>query len=296
MKRFFPVALSVLFCLIAVEAGDSSDKAAIAFLRKLQTPDGAFRPFSDNPPTSTIPLESLRATVAAVRALHYLGSDIPDKAGCIKFVARCHDPESGGFADHPKGKVGVFSTAVGLMGVAMLKMPVDKYKSGAVKFLSEHAKSFEDIRIAAAGLEAIKQPSSRAEAWLEQIGKMRNTDGTYGKDTGQARETGGAAVAVLRLGGKIDRDAVLKAMRAGQRSDGGFGSAESKTKSDLETTYRVMRAFHMLKEQPKDVAGLRSFLSKCRNADGGYGVAPGQRSTAGGTYFAAIIRHWLDKK
>ena len=56
---------------------------------------------------------------------------------------------------------------------------------------------------------------------------------------------------------------------------------------------RVMRAFHMLKEKPADVAAFRAFVAKCRNADGGYGVAPGQPSNAGGTYFASIILHWL---
>ena len=63
--------------------------------------------------------------------------------------------------------------------------------------------------------------------------------------------------------------------------------------SDLETTYRVMRAFMMLKDRPSDVNGLRRFIARCRNTDGGYGVAPGQPSTVGGSYFAAIIRHWL---
>jgi hypothetical protein len=38
---------------------------------------------------------------------------------------------------------------------------------------------------------------------------------------------------------------------------------------------------------------VRSFVAKCRNADGGYGVAPGQPSNISGTYFAAIILHWL---
>ena len=63
--------------------------------------------------------------------------------------------------------------------------------------------------------------------------------------------------------------------------------------SDLETTYRVMRAFHLLKEKPKDVAKLKEFISKCRNADGGYGVAPGQPSTVSGTYYAAVVGKWL---
>ena len=50
----------------------------------------------------------------------------------------------------------------------------------------------------------------------------------------------------------------------------------------------------MLKEKPAEPDKLRAFIAKCRNADGGYAVAPGQPSTAGGTYFAGIILHWLD--
>jgi hypothetical protein len=100
-------------------------------------------------------------------------------------------------------------------------------------------------------------------------------------------------VAVLRLGSKIDRDAVLKAVNAGQHADGGFGKDDAA--SDLETSYRVMRLYWMLKEKP-DEAKLRGFVAKCRNADSGYGVAPGQPSGIGGTYFAGIILHWLDEK
>ena len=76
-----------------------------------------------------------------------------------------------------------------------------------------------------------------------------------------------------------------------QRMNGGYGKEGTAT-SDLESTYRVMRAFVMLKSQPKDVEGVRSFVAKCRNADGGYGVSPAEPSNVNATYFAAIIRHW----
>ena len=99
-------------------------------------------------------------------------------------------------------------------------------------------------------------------------------------------------MAVLRLGGKINRD-TIKTVKAGQRTDGGFGKEDAK-ESDLETSYRVMRFFWMLKEKPNADA-LRGFIAKCRNADGGYGMAPGQPSNVGGTYFASVILHWLDE-
>ncbi|MBI3909425.1 MAG: terpene cyclase/mutase family protein, partial [Armatimonadetes bacterium] len=86
--------------------------------------------------------------------------------------------------------------------------------------------------------------------------------------------------------------AVVRALKAAQRPDGGF-SAVGDT-SDLATTYRVMRAFWMLKEKPH-LGRLREFISRCRNADGGYGPSPGQPSTASTTYFAAIVLHWIDQ-
>jgi len=77
-------------------------------------------------------------------------------------------------------------------------------------------------------------------------------------------------------------------------ADGGFGySGET---SNLETSYRITRSLHMLKAKPADPDRVRAFIAKCRNADAGYGVAPGLLSSASGTYFAAIILHWLDEE
>ena len=179
------------------------------------------------------------------------------------------------------------------MALVELKMPLEKYRDAALRYLGENAKTFEDIRIAAAGLEAAGKKPPQADSWLKQVADMRNAQGLYGEGDGRARDTGSAVVVVLRLGSKVDNsDRVLKALKAGQRRDGGFGKVGT-AGSDLETTYRVMRAFMMLKDRPSDVNGLRRFIARCRNTDGGYGVAPGQPSTVGGAYFAAIIRHWL---
>ena len=62
---------------------------------------------------------------------------------------------------------------------------------------------------------------------------------------------------------------------------------------DIESTYRVMRSFMMLKEPPADTVRLRAFIASCRNKDGGYGVTPGQPSSVSGTYYAGIVLHWL---
>ena len=98
----------------------------------------------------------------------------------------------------------------------------------------------------------------------------------------------------LRLGEtlKID-EPVRKLWREDQRNSGGYGKDEAPN-ADLESSYRVMRGLMMVKEVPADAEGLRSFVAKCRNDDGGYGPAPGETSTVSGTYYATIIRKWLD--
>jgi hypothetical protein len=197
----------------------------------------------------------------------------------------------------PGGKPDLFTTAVGVMAVTELKMPTDKVSAGAVKFLSENAKNFEDIRIAAAGLERLNEKAPNAKAWLADVGKLQNADGSFGKGPGQARATGGSVVTLLRLGGDVaDRAALVKILKDGQRRNGGYGKDDNEIASDLETTYRVMRCFVMLKASPENVEGMRSFVAKCRNEDGGYGMTPGEPSNVNATYFAGIIRHWLDGK
>jgi prenyltransferase beta subunit len=268
-------------------------KATIAYLRDCQQPDGGFLPAKTLPTQNGVRQSSLRAGTAALRALKYFGGEPRDRSACERFVERCFDKSTGGFADHPRMQPDVASTAVGLMAVVELKLPVASYREPAVDYLTKHVKSFEDIRIAAAGLEAIRLERPRAaNNWLVQLANLRHADGTFGVDDGVARATGGAVVAWLRLGGEVEhRENVLRALETGQRADGGFGKEKVKT-SDLETSYRVMRAFAMLHEKP-DVERCRAFVARCRNPDGGYGVAPGQPSSVAATYFASIILHWL---
>jgi hypothetical protein len=290
MKRTCLTLIGFLVLASSGHAGDAAVKQSIAYVQKLQTDGGGFlaQAALDKPG-----VPSLRATSAAVRALHYLGGDIKDKDACIKFVASCHDAESGGFSDVPKGKPGVFETAVGLMAVTELKMPADKYADGASKYLAENAKTFEEIRIAAAGFEAIKKKSPQEKAWLGEVLKID----VLGNGPGQSRATASAVVTILRLGSKPPAPGeCIKVLKAGQRQNGGWGKADDEIASDLETTYRVMRCFVMLKARPDNIEGVRSFVAKCRNADGGYAVAPGQPSSIGGTYFASIITHWLKEK
>jgi hypothetical protein len=297
VKRFTFASLCIVFGLVPAQGQTPEQKkATITYLQKLQTADGGFLSAAPDPNSSKRDTPSLRATSSALRALKYFGGEPRDRKACAQFVASCFDKTSGGFADQPGGKPEVFTTAVGIMAVVELKLPTDPYAAGVAKYLGDNAKTFDEIRIAAAGFETLGKRPAQVDAWLEQVAKMRNADGTFGKDDGMARDTGSAAVVVLRLGGKLEqRDQVVKTLKAGQRADGGFGKEGTKG-SDLETSYRVMRGFLMLKEKPAEVERLRAFVAKCRNHDGGYGVSPGQPSTVSATYFASIILHWLGEK
>lgn len=284
--NYYWLPVGVVLLALGPVSAQTPEAVTILYLKQLQAPGSGFRPSkADTQP-------SLRATSSALRALKYFGGAANDRAACATFVARCFDKNTGGFRDRPgEGQPDVATTAVGLMAVVELKMPSADYAGPALAFLSKNARSFEEIRIAAAGLEAIGKLPDEAADWRKLLAEMRNADGTYGKGAALPRATGGAVACQLRLGEKVaDPSAILKAIRAGQRADGGYGHADKK-ESDLETTYRVMRTFVMLKEQPA-VAKLKEFVASCRNDDGGYGVTPGATSTVSGTYFASILLHW----
>jgi hypothetical protein len=279
---------------VAAQPANPPDRDTIDFVKALRNSDGGYAPAPDRPGTPV--RSSLRATTTAIRALKYLaGGEPTDTAATAQFVEKCFDKSTGGFCDFPGEAPIVGTTAVGAMAVIDLKMPPEPFRDGVVKYLNEQTKTVEDMRIAAAAFEALHVRPPKADDWLKQIAATRNAAGTFGTDGGVARATGGTAVLILRLGGALDnRDAVLQALRQGQRPDGGFGSADREG-SDLESTYRVMRAFVMLKSKPADPTKLRTFVAKCRSESGGYGAMPGQAPTAAGTYYAAIVGHWLDQ-
>lgn len=292
------VLFLALFLPIPLAAQTAEEKqATIKFLTSLQQPDGGFIAAPPGPKPESKPMSSLRATSAAVRAIKYFGGEVPNKDKTIQFVKSCYSRSDRGFSDQPKGKIDVPTTAVGMMAAAELYP--DEFNSNhdemrCAGYLTDNAKTFEERRLAVAGMEAAKV-STVLDDWFREVRKTANPNGTYGKGDGQARETGGVIAMFLRAGQKLSDDhrkAVIAALQAGQRPDGGFGKAGEKG-SDGETTYRVMRAFHLLKEKPNDVAKLKEFFAKCRNADGGYGVAPGQPSTVSGTYYAAAVGMWL---
>lgn len=294
MPRALASMVASLLIIMPLAAQSPEQKqATIKFLQDLQTTDGGFAPAPPDSRVEKLPRGSLRATSASLRALKYFGGKPKDRAAAAKFIRSCYDPKAGGFSDQPGGRPDVFSTAVGVMAVVEAGLTLKEYAAACQEFLANNAMEFEDIRIAAAGFETIGRLPPIAEKWRKDLMGRANADGAYGRGADRSRSTGGAVVTVLRLGGKLDDAAkIIALLNEGQNADGAWGKDDSGA-SDLETSYRIMRCYHMLKSKPKNVERVRAFITKCRNDDCGYGVKPGQASSAGGTYFAGIILNWL---
>jgi prenyltransferase beta subunit len=99
-------------------------------------------------------LSSLGATNSGLRVLKHVGGSVPDILGCIKYVKSCRDA-GGGFAPMPGGKPDVATTAIGLMAAAELKIADQNMIKEASDYLVKNAKSFEEVRMAIAGHEAV---------------------------------------------------------------------------------------------------------------------------------------------
>lgn len=260
-------------------------QAALAYLGAMQDDaTGAFRGDAKAAP-------GLRATSAAVRATKYLGSKLAHEPKVAAFVLACYDKASGGFAE-PGESPNVLVTCVGVMAAAELGIDEAKFPK-AVEYLHANAKTFEHVRIGAAALESLKKKPDWLDSWVKVADSQLNNDGTAGKGDGLARDSASVVAMKLRLGYPVaNKGKVIEIIKAGQRPDGGWGKAGATT-SDGETTYRVMRALMLAKEKPRDAAKLRDFLAKCRNADGGSGVVPGEPSSVSGVYYAAVVSKWL---
>lgn len=279
-------AVLVFPAVVAAQA-DADRAADLRFLGSLEDPEtGAFRPTPEGDP-------GLRATVSAVRAVKYLGGELANKDKTAAFVLSCLDPATGGFADRPGGTPDVATTAIGAMGAADLGIPKAKF-ARSMDFLRANVKTFEDVRIGAAAVEAwgVEQCPFDLGPWFA-IAKRHLATPPAAPTPDDARDLGSLAAFYCRLG-KCDRvgPVLAQALRDGQRPDGGWARAGTDG-SDLETTYRVLRALALLKEKPERAAKLRAFVAGCRHPDGGYAVKPGEPASAAGTYFAAIIGHWL---
>ncbi|HEU5116408.1 MAG TPA: prenyltransferase/squalene oxidase repeat-containing protein, partial [Isosphaeraceae bacterium] len=192
MRRFqIPLILVGLLTFSATapaQTHEQMEKTAY-YAASLQNPDGGFagQPGGES---------TLGGTSSAIRILKYNGGSIPDVLGAIDYVKSCFDPETGGFAPEPGGKPDAHTTSVGLMAASELKVADPEMVKKAVNYLAEHAEGFPEVRLAVAGLEAVKAPCPVEEKWLQIINEGRNDDGTWGSGESKAFETGGHAVAL----------------------------------------------------------------------------------------------------
>jgi hypothetical protein len=301
----------VLVLLLPSLAHSQTEEVAKALDKKLandrtakwvleqEAPDGGFYPAPVDPRSDAKPRASLRATNAGVKALKYLGFPLLPKqrAKHAAFVLKCYDPKTGAFAE-PGGKPDVTITAIGVMAAGELGIPHEKYAK-AMDYLKENAKTFEEVRIAAAAIEAwgVKDCPFDFKPWMDVAAKGlgRNLPPI---PSGGARAIGSVTAFTYRLGLQKPTDTppekIAGYLDLGQLSDGGWAKEGAK-ESDIDSTYRVMRAYHMLKQKPKDVKKLREFIAARRNKDNGYATEPGGKSSISGAYYAAIITHWLDE-
>lgn len=308
---------------------------AAKWVLEQEAPKGGFGPAPQDPKLDAKPQPALRATSGAVRALRYLGQPLlpKEREKHAAFVLSCYDPKTGAFAE-PGGKPDVAITSVGVMAAMELGIPKEKFAK-AMDYLKANAKTFEEVRIAAAAVEAwgVKDCPFKLDDWfavarkylhplasweaLEKVGEGDKGDAKI-RD-GLAREIGSAVAFNLRLGEPIfGKPSVLTApkpnppvpgimefnlseekiafeiLKIGQRDDGGWGKKGEKA-SDIETTYRVMRALLLMKTKPKDAEKLRAFVASHRNEDHGYAVKPGEKSSMSGTYYCAVVLYWLDE-
>ncbi|GIW86897.1 MAG: hypothetical protein KatS3mg108_1221 [Isosphaeraceae bacterium] len=277
------VGLPLLVVSLWVTAPSRTTADLASRIAALQNPDGGFAAERGEP-------SRLGITNTAIRILGFAGGSIPDPLRAIAFVLSCQDPDTGGFAQTPGGTPDVGSTASGLMALGALQAGSADRLARAAAYLAQHARAYEDVRIAAAGLEAVKLKPQALDAWKAVLLEGRNPDGTWGAGPERAFDTGGRAAALLRLGLSLDhRDAILKALLEGQQPDGGW-SRDGRA-SDLATTYRVVRALYMMDAAP-DLERLKAFVESCRDRSGLFSVAVGQEPSLSATYMALIVGRW----
>jgi hypothetical protein len=277
--------------LLALAQPTAGEKAAtLRYIESLRDPaTGVYTVTADGRP-------NLRAVNGACKATELLGSTVAGVDKLRAFVLRCYDPDTGGFAEEPGGKQTVPATAVGVITAVEVGVPKAEVRK-AMDYLRDNAKTWEEVRIGAAAVEAWGPADCPFDllpwfkVWERELLASNRLPTPGSTDNGSARTTGSLAAFELRLG-RPKADYYRGKLPATQWAVGGWGVGEGKP-CDLESTYRVMRALHLLGEQPKDPAKLRGFLRSCRNPDGGYAVTPGGPSSMSGVYYAAMIEGWL---
>src|SRR5262245_9056427 len=206
MRLSFSLLLVCVLSSAALAQGpDAAKFDAIKYVRKLQTPSGGFLPgpMSD----AAKPTPSLRATSAAVRSLKYLTGQtvkesVPNAVKVAEFVMSCYDPKTGAFADTPGGNPDVNVTSVGVMAAVELDIPKEKFRK-ALDYIHDNVKSFEDVRLGAAAVEAwgVKDCPFDLKPWLAIADKQLGPEGTAGRREEELpRETASVIAMKMRLG------------------------------------------------------------------------------------------------
>lgn len=268
------------FSLIAQEL------SVVKYVELLENPKGGYWPAESSKGKNS----SLRATVSALRIYKYSGKILPNFQKHREFMISCWNSKEQGFADFPGGMVNVVNTSVGLMGARDGGFLDEAKRAGGKKYLLDHSKSFEDIRIAAAFLGEEAYDEKIALPWLKIIQTNKNNDGTFGQGFSKPRDSASVWVTMLRLQSPHKHNANL--VKDFRMKDGGFGSSGAE-QSDLETAYRVCRYFYMVKDA-NTLKDTLKFIESCRNTDGGYSPRPGEKSAIGATYHAVIINKWAN--
>jgi poly(3-hydroxybutyrate) depolymerase len=280
---FFLPALASAWMAPMSQAQTPAEMAqTAAYAAAHQNKDGGFAPKVGQP-------SSVGTTHSALKILKHVGGSVPDVLACVDYVKSCRVP-GGGFAQTPGGKPDVVTTALGLMAATELKINDPEMIREAVAFLGKNARSFEEVRMSAASLEAIGVYSPDAPRWYRQIQGMRNPENSFGNGAAAPFATGGAAAAILRMGMPLEhRDAIVKTIKAGQRPEGAWSKDDGPP--DLSSSYRIMRAMFMMRERP-DIDRLLAYVDRCRKSDGSYSNTPDGEGNLGGTYLGSILVYW----
>lgn len=290
MRALF--ALLLLPTLAFAQTAEET-KATIAFIEGLRDKEtGAYKVTADGKPR-------LRACNGAVKSLKALGEKVTEIEKLRKFVLTCYDAKTGAFAE-PGGKPDVTITSVGIIVACEVGIPHGDFPK-AMDYVLGRANTFEEVRITAAAVEAWGSENLNLGQLRDSIGTGDDRPIADARDGG-ARLAASELVTWLRLKSAdtykdwvTERLAALtKTLQPGHCDDGGWRKTGEKS-SDLESTYRVMRAFKMVGSKPKDIPALRKFIASHRNKDGGSANEPGEASTMSGTYFSVIISKWLDE-